>query len=217
MGNYKGFTDGIGERIELFSIYSDLDEEIIEKASECNLYLIGGTAIEIWLNHLRLKGWRKRSLNDFDFIINEASSNQLNRFRKFLKSKGFKIIGNLRLKRDKITIDFFDYGNSNYEFDENLLRPDMLKTENSIKLMSPIFLFSSKFIRVRLINSIKIKNEIQNDRYKKDLKDLKDLLLIIKKSKLEKKLNEALEYFYGEYESLDKIKIAEEFINKELK
>ena len=210
------------ERTKLFSIYSELDEEVVEKASYYDLYLIGGTAIEIWLSHLGLKGWRQRSNNDFDFLINAATNNQLNNFKKFLKHKGFNSLGSLRFRFNKIIIDFFDYEDPRFEFDENLLEPDLFKIIDSlkfvspVKLMSPVFLFSSKFLRVGFINSVKVKDRTQYNRYIKDLKDLKDLLKIIKKLKLTIRFNKSLGFFYKTYKESDRINLAETFINEEL-
>jgi hypothetical protein len=223
MGKYKGFTDGTEERIELFSIYSDLDEEIIEKASENDLYLIGGTAIEIWLNHLGLKGWRKRSNNDFDLVINKASQKQRKNFEEFLINEKFKenikykAKNHSRFEYREIIIDLINYGIGK----ENFLNPNMyklidpikskfklFKIKDSIKIMSPEILFTSKYERVWKLYL----NKTRKDRYKKDLKDLKDLFLIVRKLRLENKLEEELEYLYGQ--DLNEV---EEFINKELK
>ena len=55
------------------SKYSDLDDLVINKASELNLPLIGGTALEIWASYFGRDDVRKRSDNDLDFITNRAS------------------------------------------------------------------------------------------------------------------------------------------------
>ena len=194
-------------RTELFSIYDELDEEIIKEASKYDLYLIGGTAIEIWLNHLGIKGWRKRSNNDLDFLINKASNDQMNKFKDYLRKNGFTKKSELNYNYNEIEIDFLEV------LDE--VNSDMFKVVNSIKLMSPIFLFTSKFNRISVL-FCKNRNNQESDRYIKDLKDLKDLIKVIKKLKLDKNFDEALEYFYEDNKESDKIKLIEEFIDKEL-
>ena len=146
------------ERTKLFSIYSDLDEEIIKEASRNELYLIGGTAIEIWLNYLKLKGWRKRSDNDLDFLINRASITQLPRFKQYLRDNGLKDItkdvGHSRFESKDVTVDLFLLPKYDAKV---LLKPDMYniatlteinKKVTSYKVMSPVILFVSKFNRV---------------------------------------------------------------------
>ena len=173
----------------LFSKYHELDDEIIKTASKYDIYLIGGTAIEIWLNHLNIKGWRKRSNNDFDFISYHGNPG-IKKFAQFLLDKGL-VMENEDLSN---IMDFFKL----VEDDKVILEVDLMtdaskttfnfkKTLNGIKLMSPIYLFYSKFDRYAVLDPIKHK-----DRYEKDSKDLIDILKIIDKLKLDEDLEKAL-------------------------
>ena len=210
------FVEKLEERTELFSIYHNLDKEIIREASKNDLYLIGGTAIEIWLNYLAIKGWRKRSNNDLDFLINKASSDDLYEFEDFLEDKGFERVDHLSFKlKNKIKIDFLDYKQTSLRDDEYLLKSNMFRMINSIKLMSPVFLFTSKLSRAVYLIDSKIKDIKGKARLNRDLRDLKDLLKIIKKLKLENETEKSLEYFLGSYQN--KFQYYENFINEKLK
>lgn len=55
------------------SRYSDLDDQVIKKATEFGLPLIGGTALELWAKATNTPGVRTRSDNDLDFIANNLA------------------------------------------------------------------------------------------------------------------------------------------------
>jgi len=56
------------EPTPLFSIYSPLDQTIIALSSQYRAPLIGGTALEMLVNHYQLPIARPRSINDIDFV-----------------------------------------------------------------------------------------------------------------------------------------------------
>ena len=64
------------------SYYSDFDEQVIEKATEFGMPLIGSTALEIMANHYGTSGVRKRSNNDLDFLSDDKA--KIAKLRKYL-------------------------------------------------------------------------------------------------------------------------------------
>lgn len=59
---------------KLFSVYSKLDEEVLKICIAHHCFLIGGTTLEILMNYNNLKFSRKRSDNDFDFVMRISNS-----------------------------------------------------------------------------------------------------------------------------------------------
>ena len=55
----------------LITIYTNDDNLILSKATEFEMPLIGGTALELLANYYHVSGVRKRSNNDFDFIADQ--------------------------------------------------------------------------------------------------------------------------------------------------
>jgi hypothetical protein len=140
MSNYITFTDETEERIEIFSIYNNkLDSKIVKEASKNDLYLMGGTAIEIWLNKLKLDKWRKRSDDDFDLLTNRASNNQINNFYEFLKESRFKKETYMKsFKFNNVTVDLLNNNEEPLKHDKIKLKDNMFHTLDSVKIMSEI-------------------------------------------------------------------------------
>lgn len=179
----KSLTNHLNESIQLFESYSSIDKDVVKYASSCDLYLIGGTALEVWCRYLNIPLWRKRSINDIDFFSLQNNS-KINKFQTFLLNNDFIIDVDERFMKmyvhgtsSDFTVDIlFDYDTSNKKFFTKV---------NGINIMDPVFLFSSKFDR--MIQSTD-KNRISIDR-----KDLSSLLLVIEKlnmvDELEKQLS----------------------------
>lgn len=158
--------------LPLFQQYTPYDMEIVMNATRCNLYLIGGTAIDLLCRYYSVPFWRNRSNNDFDFWT--SSDNQgKDRFIKLL-SKEFGIADeyssdyhvSLTLRKAHIDTDILiDYDCTNKQFAISV---------NGIFIMSPTYLFASKFDRY-----INCSNQQRKDT---DFKDLQVLLSIIEKT-----------------------------------
>jgi hypothetical protein len=158
--------------IKLFESYSDLDIPITEVASKNKLFLIGGTAINIWSKKLNIPSWRKRSEDDLDFWTFRGNS-KLKIFNNFLLENGFvqkefdSYFNSFRNEVENIDVDIlidFDLSHKKYGV-----------SFNTIATMHPVYLFVSKFDRYLNTNSIERKN--------RDYKDLQLLLHIIVKTK----------------------------------
>lgn len=158
--------------LTLFQQYTPYDTEIVKTATQYGLYLIGGTAIDLLCRYYSIPFWRNRSDNDLDFWISFANKER----DRFVKQMGSKFgIGvedssdymvSLELEKVKIETDILiDYDCANIKFTSSI---------NGICVMSPIYLFSSKFDRY--INTANIQ------RKKTDFYDLRTLLSIIEKT-----------------------------------
>lgn len=174
---------------KLFSIYHQLDEEIIKKASSCNIYLIGGTALEVWMKYLKLRPNRKRSKNDLDFITFTYNP-KVYTFNSYLIKNNFS----LAKESEDTFINFYQLIENNSPVVEvDLLFEASKEFENritevrGIKLMKPEFLFASKFNRW-----VTLSKEKHTERYQRDYKDLIDLLQVISKLSLEDSLEQEL-------------------------
>ena len=109
------------------SKYSAFDDLVISKASELNMPLIGGTALEVLGSHFNNPGCRKRSENDLDFIATDA--NNLDSFQEWL-------FGNIDSSRVSVDV---------YLADENVLRYSM--SANGVRVMRPEYLIWAKLTR----------------------------------------------------------------------
>ena len=158
----KTFSRKSEERVKLFTVYSKFDNEIVKKGSELGFYLIGGTAIEIWLTYFGIKGWRKRSNNDIDFLFNELDFDDRKYRGEFFKWQSKNV------DSKSVKVDWFGIEGDCSEF--------LYKEIKGIKVMHPYFLFTSKYDRLQESDS-----EKDTERVKKDIKDLKDILKIINK------------------------------------
>lgn len=158
--------------LPLFQQYTPYDTEIVKTATRYGLYLIGGTAIDLLCRYYSIPFWRNRSDNDLDFWTSFVNKER----DRFVKQVGSKFgIGvedssdymvSLELEKVKIETDILiDYDCANTKFASFI---------NGICVMSPIYLFSSKFDRY--INTANIQ------RKKTDFYDLRTLLSIIEKT-----------------------------------
>lgn len=158
--------------LTLFQQYTPYDAKIVKTATQYGLYLIGGTAIDLLCRYYSISFWRNRSDNDLDFWTSFANKER----DKFVKQVGSKFgisvedssdyMVSLELEKVKIETDILiDYDCANIKFASSI---------NGICVMSPIYLFSSKFDRY--INTVNIQ------RKKTDFYDLRTLLSIIEKT-----------------------------------
>lgn len=158
--------------LPLFQQYTPYDTEIVKTATRYGLYLIGGTAIDLLCRYYSVPFWRNRSDNDLDFWTSFANKER----DRFVKQVGGKFgIGiedssdymvSLELEKVKIETDvLIDYDCANTKFASSI---------NGICVMSPIYLFSSKFDRY--INTANIQ------RKETDFYDLRTLLSVIEKT-----------------------------------
>ena len=129
--------------LPLFQQYTPYDTEIVKTATRCGLYLIGGTAIDLLCRYYSIPFWRNRSDNDLDFWTSFANKER-DRFVKQVGSKfgigvedSSEYMVSLELEKVKIETDILiDYDCANTKFASFI---------NGICVMSPIYLFSSKF------------------------------------------------------------------------
>lgn len=157
--------------MELFEKYTEKDEFIVKELSKLKLFLIGGTAIDFWCRKLHLKSWRSRSNNDIDFYTPATNKYGIKSAIVFLRQNEF----------DDIAQDAFIIHAQNVDktievdilIDNETLPPYLFKKDSGISVMSPIFLFASKFDRFI--------NTYDSQRRKTDRMDLLQLMDIIVK------------------------------------
>jgi len=163
------------DKVGSFSIYHKIDKKVVSEASKCDLYLIGGAAIEIWINHLNLRGNRNRSNNDLDFITYKYNP-KYKRFKNYLLDNKFQLeesgfIDFYDLKEDGKTVVEVDVL---LDADRNTFRK--ISKVKGINVMSPVFLFSSKFNRFVTLDKLNHK-----EKFTRDNLDLLDILKVINK------------------------------------
>lgn len=156
----------------LFENYTTVDEPIVRLASNYQLYLIGGTAIDMLCRHYGISNNRNRSNNDIDFLsfATNLSKTQeyanklmhLYNFRKDIESSYMITMNNSNVGVD---VDILiDYDSSNLEYG---------MTANGILVMSPCYMVYSKLDRYL--------NSINEERRKIDIADIETLLKIMDK------------------------------------
>ncbi len=188
---------------KLLSVYSNLDEEVLKICNAHHCFLIGGTALEILMNFNHLKFNRKRSVNDFDFVMRISNSPHLKVIDKELCRLGsFTKTGD-----DRIMVNF----------NSNLVEVDILVTAEKIdqqdiitigdyKIMSPVWMFASKFSRY-----ISIDPRLNQEKFERDRYDLFDLLTLINKggtdelTRLEMMLGEVILFDEGSEKELQEL------------
>lgn len=111
------------------SRYSDLDDLVIAEASKLGLPLIGGTALEIWASELNIKGVRKRSDNDLDFVTDRTALEYL--LADWCREN---------IDLDKVRIDIFK------EEPKNLPKK-LIRNVHGVLVMDPIYLIWHKVQR----------------------------------------------------------------------
>ena len=161
--------DRNGEAI--FEQYTEFDTDIVKAASKYELYLIGGTAIDLLCNYYSVQFWRSRSDNDLDFWTSYDNQDRKKFINHIKDSFSFE---------PKETSDYMvSLESSNIKTDVDILidrecnNKHFTHSTGGINVMSPIYLFSSKFDRYINCSNIQRK-EI-------DFKDLRTLLSIIEK------------------------------------
>lgn len=156
----------------LFENYTTVDEPIVRLASNYQLYLIGGTAIDMLCRHYSINNNRNRSNNDIDFLsfATNLSKTQeyvnklmhLYNFRKDIESSYMITMNNSNVGVD---VDILiDYDSSNLEYST---------TVNGILVMSPCYMVYNKLDRYL--------NSTNEERKKIDIADIETLLKIMDK------------------------------------
>lgn len=169
--------------MELFEKYTEKDEYIVKELSKYGMFLIGGTAIDFWCRKLHLKSWRSRSNNDIDFYTPASNRYGIKSAIAFLRQNEFDDIANntyiihTENKDRTIEVDIL--------VDYEKLPSYVFVKDSGIAVMSPIFLFASKFDRFI--------NTMSSERRNTDKLDLLQLMDIIVKLKLEDKFEEFLQ------------------------
>ena len=158
--------------LPLFQQYTPYDTKIVKTATRYGLYLIGGTAIDLLCRYCSIPFWRSRSDNDLDFWTAYGNSHKDKFIRHIKRTLGFVVKEDsdymLSLESSTIHTDtdiLIDYDRNSCKFGY---------TVNDIKVMSPIYLFASKFDRYVNCNNVQRKTA--------DFKDLQTLLLLIERT-----------------------------------
>lgn len=157
----------------LFENYTTIDEPIVRLASNYQLYLIGGTAIDMLCRHYGISNNnRNRSNNDIDFLsfaVNLSRTQEYVEelmyqygFTKGIDSKYMITAVNNTVKVDVDILIDYDSNNSEYGM-----------TVNGILVMSPCYMVYSKLDRYL--------NSINEERRKIDIADIETLLKIMDK------------------------------------
>lgn len=164
--------------MELFEAYTSTDHQLVKDLSKFGCYLIGGTAIDYWCNKFNLKKARHRSKNDIDFY-SPANNKQLSNVKEYLQTNGF--VGSV----DGYVINVARPGQEvDILLDYEKLPSWMFLKQDGIAIMSPVYLFSSKFERYI--------NTTNKQRRDTDKVDLIQLLWIIDHLNLTDKLEDFL-------------------------
>lgn len=140
------------------SYYSDLDEQVIEKATELGMPLIGGTALEILANHYGTSGVRKRSNNDLDFLSDDKA--KIAKLRKYLVNN---------IDPDKVQVDVHTQVPKGWK--------KYAMNVDGVLVMSPAYLIWSKLTRWSEKDQIDIKwlltiKQLSDDEINNTLDDL---------------------------------------------
>lgn len=158
--------------LPLFQQYTPYDTEIVKTATRYGLYLIGGTAIDLLCRYYSIPFGRNRSDNDLDFWTAYDNSHKDKFIRNIKHTLGFVVKEDsdymLSLESSNIHTDtdiLIDYEYNNNRFGCII---------NDIKVMSPIYLFASKFDRYVNCSNVQRKTT--------DFKDLQTLLLLIERT-----------------------------------
>ncbi len=176
--------------MNLFEIYSKLDEKIVQLATQHQCYLIGGTAIDFFCRQTKIENWRSRSYNDLDFWCHSKNKKHSQKMLKILIQKmGFEVKEEydfmITLRNETLNIDV----DVLYDYDEENCN-NTTKNQN-IGVMNPIYLFVSKFDRYILAKD--------KERIEKDFYDLRVLLQIINQLNLFTEFSNLLENSPKEY------------------
>ncbi len=176
--------------MSLFEIYSEFDEKIVQLATQHQCFLIGGTAIDFFCRQTKIENWRSRSFNDLDFWCHSKNKKTSQKMLKILiKEMDFEIKEEydfmITLRNETLNIDvdiLYDYDEENCIYST---------TNQNIGVMSPVYLFVSKFDRYILAKD--------KERIEKDFYDLRILLKIINHLSLFTEFSNVLENSPKEY------------------
>lgn len=156
----------------LFENYTTVDEPIVKLASSYQLYLIGGTAIDMLCRNYEVSNNRNRSNNDIDFLsfaVNLSKTQEyvnklmyLYNFKKDIESNYMITMNNSSVGVDvDILIDY----------DQTNLQYSMIV--NNVLVMSPCYMVYNKLDRYL--------NSVNEERRKIDIADIETLLKIMDK------------------------------------
>lgn len=156
----------------LFENYTTVDEPIVRLASNYQLYLIGGTAIDMLCRHYGIKNNRNRSNNDIDFLSFATNRPKTQEYvHKLMYQHGFtKDIDSdymITAFNNDVGVDvdiLIDYDNSNLEYG---------MTINGILVMSPCYMVYNKLDRYL--------SSTNEERRRIDIADIETLLKIMDK------------------------------------
>ncbi len=145
----------------IFDSYSSLDVPVVKEASKHNLFLIGGTAIQLWARYYGVKERRTRSINDLDFLIEAGNKRGLEAFKEFLEDSGFVEEGSVS---DEDYTLFFK--NTHDEVEVDILRTYERITDvaevKGVKTIDPVKLFIFKLQRLTSGDQTKSVTDIQD-------------------------------------------------------
>lgn len=151
----------------LFENYTTVDEPIVRLASNYQLYLIGGTAIDMLCRHYGINNNRNRSNNDIDFLSFAVNLPRTQEYvEELMYQYGFTKGIDLKYMITAVnnTVKVIDYDSNN---------PEYGMTVNGILVMSPCYMVYSKLDRYL--------NSINEERRKIDIADIETLLKIMDK------------------------------------
>lgn len=156
----------------LFESYTELDKPIVRTASNFQLYLIGGTAIDMLCNYYCVDNNRNRSNNDIDFLSFATD---------IFKTKDFvhQLVISYDFKIDIESDYMITLVNNNRGIDVDILIDHGTKdsrycmTVNNVLVMSPCYIIYNKLDRY-----LSTTNE---ERKKIDIADIETLLKIADK------------------------------------
>lgn len=157
---------------QLFESYTTIDEPIVRLASNYQLYLIGGTAIDMLCQHYGVSNNRSRSNNDIDFLSFAAN---LTKIQEYVN----KLMCLYNFKKDIESNYMITMNNSNVgvdvdiliDYDQTNLQYSM--TVNNVLVMSPCYMVYNKLDRYL--------NTTNEERRKIDIADIETLLKIMDK------------------------------------
>ena len=156
----------------LFENYTTVDEPIVRLASNYQLYLIGGTAIDMLCRHYGISNNRNRSNNDIDFL---SFAVNLSRTQEYVEELMYQYGFTKGIdSKYMITATNHDAGvdvDILIDYDSN--NPEYGTTVNGILVMSPCYMVYSKLDRYL--------NSINEERRKIDIADIETLLKIMDK------------------------------------
>lgn len=156
----------------LFENYTTVDESIVRLASNYQLHLIGGTAIDMLCRYYGISNNRSRSNNDIDFLSFAVNLSQTREYvEEIMYQYGFT--KDIDSKYMITAVNNTVRTNVDILIDYNSNSPEYGMTVNGILVMSPCYMVYSKLDRYL--------NSINEERRKIDIADIETLLKIMDK------------------------------------